>query len=250
VVPNSRLQCDIKPSNNSLDDDLDRLLISCRRLCVDNHLNETLHNSIIDLNAQSSMWSDNKTHLNNQINTSNTPCISPSNNHSTQNTKMNKNIQSFYSKIPILIHDNIDTYINAINNVNNNNQQQKQLTFRAKTTGKNVRISQPDFLIAYRESSMALLQDRYFSSVLNQQKKAAHCASSLIRTESKGPTQNCYVFLDRPIEKGKFFCVQVVGIDQCFSESASSLSIGCTTCHPDDLDPAVDLPDDSNGRKK
>ena len=62
-----------------------------------------------------------------------------------------------------------------------------------------------------------------------------------------GPTRNCYVFLDKPIEKGKYFCIQVVGIDQSVNESSCSLSIGCTTCDPNGLNPKTDLPDDSNG---
>lgn len=36
-----------KPLNENVDDKLDRLLVSFRRQCVDNHLNETLRNSMI-----------------------------------------------------------------------------------------------------------------------------------------------------------------------------------------------------------
>ncbi len=71
--------------------------------------------------------------------------------------------------------------------------------FQSKIHGKNVKISQPDCLIAYRES-ISLLK----------------------------PTSNAYVFLDKPVEFGRsYFCIQIVGIDQNKIESTMSLGIGC-----------------------
>lgn len=54
------------------------------------------------------------------------------------------------------------------------------------------------------------------------------------------------MFLDKPVEKGKYVCIQIVGLDQSAHESSASLSIGCTTCQPSTLSPDIDLPDDAD----
>jgi hypothetical protein len=235
VIPNPRFSTN--KNNNQDEDDIDRLLISCRRLCVDNHLNETLHNSIIDANdpRQASLKDEFR--------------------NLRTNDQINQNIQNFYSTIPILIHDGQQQNfsITADSTLLNNKSQYK---FIQKIMGKNVNISQPDCLIAYRESSINQFKDRYLSSVINQDRTSSELTalihsrvskSGSMQNHQSGPTRNCYVFLDKPIEKGKYFCMQIVGIDQSISESSCSLSIGCTTCDPKILDPRTDLPDDSNG---
>lgn len=105
---------------------LDRLLISCRRLCVDNHLNQTLHNSILDTDTQTNKTSSPQTKL----------------------IELNSKIQDFYQSIPILLHDT---------SVANRSISYK---FMGKVHGKNVKICQPDCLIAYRDSSIAQLKER------------------------------------------------------------------------------------------
>jgi hypothetical protein len=47
------------------------------------------------------------------------------------------------------------------------------------------------------------------------------------------------------VEKGKYFCIQIVGLDQSSNEASASLGIGCSTCKPVTLNPKIDLPDDS-----
>jgi len=191
VIPNHR---NLQNSNrNNNEDHLNRLFISCRRLCVDNHLNETLHSSILDANAN--------------------PTSPQSNNYYND---LNEKIRNFYHTIPILIHD-------ASNRSCSNR-------FLNRIHGKNVKISEPDGLIAYRESSIMALKDRYFTKPgLN----------------SKEPTRNGYSFLENPIQPGKSFCIQIVGLDQSMNESKMSLGIGCTTCNPTQLTPR-DLPDDAD----
>ena len=191
VIPNTR---NLNSSNNNNNEEqLNRLFISCRRLCVDNHLNETLHSSILDANGTSSQQNNNFNDL-------------------------NEKIRSFYQTIPVLIHD-------GSSNGSSSNR------FLTNIHGKNVKISEPDGLIAYRESSIIALKDRYFTkSTVN----------------SKEPTRNTYSFIENPIKPGKSFCIQIVGLDQSLNESKMSLGIGCTTCKHNHLNPIRDLPDDAD----
>ena len=185
--------------NNNNEEQLNRLFISCRRLCVDNHLNETLHSSILDA-------SNNSANLGIGYDSSD----------------LNEKIRNFYQSIPVLIHDQ-----------SNNSSLNR---FLKQVKGKNVKISEPDGLIAYRESSIKILKDRCINS------------SNRVRetVSSKEPTRNAYSFLESPIQAGKSFCIQIVGIDQSLGESKMSLGIGCTTCKPLQLSPQRDLPDDAD----
>lgn len=86
--------------------------------------------------------------------------------------------------------------------------------------GRNVKLVQPDSLIAYRDIS--------------------------VNTNPQQPTTNAYIFLNQPILQGRrSFCLQVLGIDHNIVEQNMSLSIGCTTCDPSGLS-VNDLPSDSN----
>lgn len=178
----------------------DRLLISCRRLCVDNHLNETLRNSIIETNDV----------------------------NEPETSRLNERIRYFYEQIPVLIHDA---------------QNSAQNKFLAKVHGKNVEISKPDGCIAYRESSLKSLKERHssFNQTFTKLRETLNNNNN-----NKEPTRNAYVFLEKPMEKGKSLCVQIVGIDQTANEAKMSLGIGCTTCDPAKLNPKVDLPDDAD----
>ena len=179
-------------NNNNNEEQLNMLFISCRRLCVDNHLNETLHSSILDANGISSQ-------TNNYYN------------------DLNERIRNFYQSIPVLIHDTSNcSYSNR---------------FLKNVHGKNVKINEPDGLIAYRESSIMALKDRYFAKS---------------NVNSKEPTRNAYAFIENPIQPGKSFCIQIVGLDQSLNESKMSLGIGCTTCNPNKLNSLRDLPDDAD----
>jgi hypothetical protein len=196
--------------NRPNEDQLDRLFISCRRLCVDNHLNETLRTSILDANAVNSTHSDSNV---------------------TSNADHNEKIRSFYQSIPTLIHDtsNNPTYSNR---------------FLKGVHGKNVKINEPDGLICHRESSIATLKDRYNTSFTNLNTYTHSARES--NFNNKEVTRNAYAFLERPIQPGRCFCIQIVGIDQSVSESKMSLGIGCTTCKPTQLNPLIDLPDDAD----
>jgi protein neuralized len=59
-------------------------------------------------------------------------------------------------------------------------------------------------------------------------------------------TRNVYAFLDKPVAKGQYFCLQIVGIDQGMREAEISLGLGCTSCDPATLDARIDLPDDAD----
>lgn len=159
------------------------LLIRHRQLCVDNHLNKTLSDSIMD---------------NRQIKTSD---------------QLNRKIKNFYESIPVLIHEKLET------------GDTKFIKFLDKIHGKNVNIYEQDCSIAFRKSSLEQL-----NKPLGKKK----------------PTRNAYAFLNKTVEFGKAFCVQIVGIDQDLSEFEMSLGIGCTTCDPNKLDPVQDLPDDAD----
>lgn len=119
---------------------LDRLLISCRRLCVDNHLNQTLHNSILETGGElESNCVRNK--LNQQ------PLKTTVSATSAKLGDLNAKIKDFYSSIPILLHDSSPN-------------QRSMYKFLSGVCGKNVKICQPDCLIAYRESSIVQLKER------------------------------------------------------------------------------------------
>lgn len=124
--------------------------------------------------------------------------------------ELNSKIKNFYELVPVLMHEKVDS--------------KDSHRFIRKIHGKNVHILEPDCSIAYRESSIRQIKN----------------------VNNKEPTRNAYVFLDAPVEIGKSFCLQLVGIDQSLNESKISLGIGCTTCNPNHLKPEKDLPNDAD----
>lgn len=101
------------------DDKLERLLVSFRRQCVDNHLNETLHNSIM----HSSSIDINK----------NMP--SAINREPSQNKLM-------FDSIPIIFHEPLQT-----------TQPKKINNFKSDIHGVNVNVNENEGLIAYRNKN-------------------------------------------------------------------------------------------------
>lgn len=267
----TQAQASSSTTANDAEDQLDQLLISCRRLCVDNHLNETLHNSLVQLqNPVASVTSTPPTStatafssppapvttgggggggggrscggggvtsaISNPPATS-TPTLSstfePNLTSSTQSNELTHMIRRVYESIPILLHEPI-TCSRTIKN-----------KFLTAIHGRNVKISQPDRLIAYRPSSLLSLTDRLTSS--SSSSSSSSSASSLAGPGAfKKPTTNAYVFLETPLERGQSFCIQIVGLDQSAHESSFSLGIGCTTCVPATLNQQIDLPDDAD----
>ena len=253
-----------------MDQQIDRYFLSCRRLCVDNHLNETLHASIImdtssssssssPSSAQNSASSSSSTvaaavvtalsdaYLATQLDNRRTEMLSNNANYE----QLNRSIRQFYASIPILVHDTpmfanaesstTTTITSATATATTTNDTSAcgaiEHKFLAGVHGRNVSVSQPDRLIAYRESQR---HHRLHHQQQQQQQQQQH------QHQRSSPTSNAYVFLDKPIEKGKFFCLQIVGVDPSPSESRASLAIGCTTCSPHTLNARIDLPDDSN----
>lgn len=167
--------------------EFDKRLISFRRLCIDNHLNETLSNSLLIENSptESSPISSNQVR-----------------------------IQAFYEKIPILLHEPMNETVES------------QIRFMNRLKGRNVNINETsDSTVVYRESDTFGLS-----------RSEANIRGNIF--------QNTYAFLDKPIEAGSYFCLQIAGIDQNLKGAEISLGLGCTSCHPGTLDPRIDLPDD------
>ncbi|CAF0717915.1 unnamed protein product [Brachionus calyciflorus] len=190
IIPNQNTNVTVRQNRQnrrSVEDNFDRLLISHRQLCVDNHLNKTLSDSIVH---------DSDT---------------------VAQKELNEKIKNFYESIPVLIHEKSESFL------------RNSYKFNSKIHGKNVNICEPDCSIAYRESSIRQMKN-----------------SKMTDLNTKEPTRNAYVFLDKPIEIGTAFCLQIVGIDQSLNESKMSLGIGCTTCNPNQLNPQKDLPNDAD----
>lgn len=134
---------------------IDRLLISCRRLCVDNHLNQTLHNSILETASNGDngviRGGVNGSRLTNiqSTTTSSSSSSSPTNATCNKPIGLDARIKEFYGSIPVLVHDSMSANPRAMHR------------FMSSVYGKNVKICQPDCLIAYRESSIVQLKERY-----------------------------------------------------------------------------------------
>lgn len=192
----------------------DKMLISCRRLCVDNHLNETLRNSIIDHNQQQHFQSPTLSRASGAASNRKDP---------RRSNELNDKIKQFYESIPVLLHEQSSSPLTKSPETGLNK-------FLNNIHGRNVKICLPESCVAYRESSIFQLNERHNHS--DNLKKSA--------------TRNGYIFLDKPVEKGRSFCLQIVGIDQSVNESKMSLGIGCTTCNPSQLVPDIDLPDDAD----
>lgn len=146
---------------------IDRLLISCRRLCVDNHLNQTLHTSILETaataaataaaangnaealaSAASQRGSGSRllsaAQPSAQLGSTSTTTIA---NSSSKLGGLDVKIKNFYGTIPVLVHDSLSN-------------PRTMRRFMSSVCGKNVKICQPDCLIAYRESSIVQLKER------------------------------------------------------------------------------------------
>lgn len=117
VIPNRnfrRQAAPAQPANN--DTKLEELLVTFRRLCVDNHLNETLHDSILESGLESQLAS------------------------SLTSRQSSLKMRNFYSSVPILFHET-DSVLPSFR-------------FMTKCHGKTVKISQPDGLLAYRDENI------------------------------------------------------------------------------------------------
>jgi hypothetical protein len=159
---------------------------------------------------------------------------------------LNIALDHVYEAIPILLHEGGDIQSG-----------QRLLT---SIHGRNVRVTN-NGLIASRDhsSSLLLLLNERFLSLstttassstattlslpdnLSKQRQLLRNTSTISSTK---PTTNAYVFLKDPIACGESFCIQIVGVDYNTNESTTSLSIGCTTHSPQQLNPLIDLPDD------
>lgn len=145
---------------------IDRLLISCRRLCVDNHLNQTLHTSILETaaTAAAAAAANGNTEAlggtasqrgsgsrllsaaqpSAQLGSTSTMTVASS---SSKLGGLDAKIKNFYGTIPVLVHDSLSN-------------PRTMRRFMSSVCGKNVKICQPDCLIAYRESSILQLKER------------------------------------------------------------------------------------------
>jgi hypothetical protein len=121
VVPNLNFRRPAPISPVAIDNDfkLEQLLVTFRRLCVDNHLNETLHSSILEQNTSN-------------------------NSHSLNDSFDSLKMRNFYSSVPVLFHANNNEQIFSSN-----------YKFISNIHGKTIKISQQnDCLLAYRDENI------------------------------------------------------------------------------------------------
>jgi hypothetical protein len=208
-----------RPASSTLiENDFSNMLISYRRLCICNHLNETLHSSINLLSP-----SFNSSFADAAVLGGNESAGSSSN----SNAILSGAFLNFYESIPILLHEPISSSTVKTNEQEATQSEWQQYYFLKSIHGKNVRIGGCSNSLAYRP-----LKTNASSS------GASSCGS--------GPTRNAYAFLDQPLETGKNICVQIVGVENAPDESDASLTIGCTTWVPSKVKGAYNLPDDSH----
>jgi hypothetical protein len=163
----SRRRDAVSEEPESSDAKIDRLLISYRRLCVDNHLNETLRNSIIDATSKAPV-----------------AVVQPSTSSAPRTTEVIRSrLKSFYEKIPILLHEP--------------DMRMKKNAFMRNIKGRNVSVNESDASIAYREVAPSTIN---MLSAKGSHLSASAASSS---TTSSEMTENVYAFLDKPIENGK-----------------------------------------------
>lgn len=151
---NSRLTSNTPDKNNNTSSQIDRLLISCRRLCVDNHLNQTLHNSILEANNTTKAQMTSPTTVMTSSNQRPSQIVSRTATEGNINraiSDLNTRIREFYESIPVLLHDSCTV-------------RRSMYRFMTSVCGKNVNVCQPDSLIAYRQSSIAQLRERCVNS--------------------------------------------------------------------------------------
>ena len=136
-------------SESDTTNQIDRLLISCRRLCVDKHLNQTLHNSILETASSGENGVVRGVNGSRLTNLQSGSSSSPTNVTCNKPIGLDARIKEFYGSIPVLVHDSMPANPRAMHR------------FMSSVYGKNVKICQPDCLIAYRESSIVQLKERY-----------------------------------------------------------------------------------------